>query len=583
MRLRVVLPAEELDLEVDVSEPLEVLRNQVFSLIDLAEEELVLILQGVGVVSDDHSLAKASEGAKLYVRKRVRDLPSTWKDACSALYIDEPTLQPTYRSEGLLVCGGCVTLCRDGLANEAEIHSGPMRCECMERNEGCFFGCRKEEWYPPAVQQEARGKLEEECKALWKQYYEKQIQDLTVRIRRLRHVVLKYEEEEIKEAALRSLPEEIKALQGFDKVEKLIKWFKNDFFQWLTTPLCTFCSVSTRLTATAAPSEEELLGLASSVDIYTCPFNHQTRFPRFHHPGKLLETRKGKWEEWAICCGLLLRAVGNEVRLVTDCEERMWNEVWSGEKERWVHCDCVEGKIDTPLLYEQVQGRKIGYVFAGSVGGVRDVTKRYVEREAEERRRVPEPWVELHLAELNIQAKTGLAQEIVQLYEKREKEEGVELAQGMKEPQAAEIPQDVPAAIPQENPAIPAEAMVVETSPPIQEQPIMQEPDKEVLPTAEPTAMEVEPSPSSSMVVEVTASPSRSMEEAKSPGSSPSREAFKVSFQAAFKQVMQGCGRSGCTNQLCASCPNTPKFTANAAVATIIKLLKSHEFHFCTQ
>jgi len=541
MRLRVVLPGEERDLEADLAEPLEVLKNQVFSLIDLPEEDLVLILEGVGVLKDDQSLAKAVEGAKLYVRKRVKELPSTWKDACSAQYIDEPALQPTYRSEGLLVCGGCVTLCRDGLANEVEIHSGPMRCECMDKNPGCLFGCRKEEWYPPALQQEARSKLEEECKGLWKQYYAVQIQEMTVAIRRLRHVVLKYEEEAIKEEALRVLPEEIKSAQ--DKAEKVLKWFKADFFQWSNAPLCTFCSSSTQLTGTAAPSETELLGLASSVDIYTCPFGHQTRFPRFHHPGKLLQTKKGKREEWAICCGLLLKAAGLEVRVVTDCEQGMWNEVWSTEKGRWLHCDSVEGKIDTPLLYEQVQGRGIGYVFAVSVGGVRDVTKRYTGRYlGEQRGKVPEPWVELHLAELNLQAKSALDQDLVQFFEKRDKEESVELTQGMKDP--AETPQE----------QSPIEAMIVEPSP------------LSSLLSPQTTPVELPTSPK---------------EESKAV-SSPSREAVKQCFEAAFKQLTQGCGQSSCTNTLCASCPTAPKLTPNQAAATALKRIQSKEFHFCT-
>lgn len=564
MRLRVVLPVEEIDLEADLAEPLEVLRNQVFSLIDVLEEDLVLILEGVGILSDDQSLAKAVEGAKLYVRKRVKELPSTWKDSCSAQYIDDPTLQPTYRSEGLLVCGGCVTLCRDGLANEVEIHSGPMRCECLDKNPGCLFGCRKEEWYPPGLQQEARGKLEEECKGLWKQYYAAQIQEMTVVIRRLRHVVLKYEEEEMKEEALRVLPEEIKEAQGIDKAEKVIKWFKADFFQWSNTPLCTFCSTSTQLTGSAAPTEEELLGLASSVDIFSCPFGHQTRFPRFHHPGRLLQTRKGRREEWAICCGLLLKAAGLEVRLVTDCQQCMWNEVWSSEKERWLHCDSVEGKMDTPGMYEQMQGKGIGYVFAASVGGVRDVTKRYMGRYLGEKRgKVPEPWVDLFLAELNLQAKSTLNPEVVQLWEKRDKEESVELTQGMKE--SAEIPQET-SPLAQEAP--PIEAMIVDSS---------SVPESTKDPAIPPSVpIESTGSPASSMAVELPTSPSHS-------NSSPSREVVKKSFEAAFKQMTQGCGLPSCSNPHCAACLDAPKLTPSEAAATILKLFKSSEFHFCSQ
>ena len=545
MLLRVILPAQELDLEVDLSESIEVLRNQVYSLTEIQEEDLVLILEGIGVLKEDQDLTKVQENAKLYVRKRVKELPVTWIESCTALFVEDPALQPTYNSEGLMVCGGCVTLCRDGFSNDVEIHSGPIRCQCLSSNPDCLFACRKEEWFPPDQQQIAREKLELECSTLWKQYYEEHIQRFTVHIRRLRHVVLKFEDEDLTRSALHTIPQNIQDATGNTKLELLLTWFKTDFFQWISTPICTFCSNSTRLTGTSQPTEDEFPGLPSTIELYTCPFTHQTRFPRFHHPGRLLETRKGRWIEWAICSGLMLKSLGFEVRLVSDCEERMWNEVWDREKERWVHWDAVEGKSDCPLMYSEGQKREMEYVIAVDVGGVKDVTNRYAGMNRKTRGKVPEPWIKMHLNEVNIQAKAKLPADTVQLYEQRDREEDVELAQGMKDPA------------------------------PHQPEPMCIEPTPPTTPPAVPSTDQP------SLTVDIPSSPSPSLEEVKTPSSSSSQSDFKVTFEAAFRQVTQGCSAPTCSNPLCAKCPEAPQLSPSQAAAMVLKLLKTREFHFC--
>jgi peptide-N4-(N-acetyl-beta-glucosaminyl)asparagine amidase len=48
------------------------------------------------------------------------------------------------------------------------------------------------------------------------------------------------------------------------------------------------------------PNAEERRFHAGVVELYYCDSCHRvTRFPRYNHPGKLLQTRRGRCGEWA--------------------------------------------------------------------------------------------------------------------------------------------------------------------------------------------------------------------------------------------------------------------------------------------
>ena len=174
--------------------------------------------------------------------------------------------------------------------------------------------------------------------------------------------------------------------------------------------------------------------VSSSGRCSTCA--HVTRFPRYNHPGKLLETRRGRCGEWANCFGLVARGCGFEVRYVLDWTDHVWIEYFSHSQvlfassplfllvslalsrsfslflalsrifslfharsrslrsstcqllnfffqNRWVHGDTCEEGHDKPLLYEHGWGKKLTYVIAFAVDGIQDVTWRYTTKQSQ--------------------------------------------------------------------------------------------------------------------------------------------------------------------------------------------------------
>lgn len=71
------------------------------------------------------------------------------------------------------------------------------------------------------------------------------------------------------------------------------------------------------------------------------------------------ETRQGRCGEFANCKALVLRAMGFEVRHVTDWTDHVWVEVYSDAQQRWIHCDSDENH-----LYERAMNKKLSYIIA---------------------------------------------------------------------------------------------------------------------------------------------------------------------------------------------------------------------------
>ncbi|XP_015259936.1 PREDICTED: peptide-N(4)-(N-acetyl-beta-glucosaminyl)asparagine amidase [Cyprinodon variegatus] len=178
---------------------------------------------------------------------------------------------------------------------------------------------------------------------------------------------------------------------------ELLRWFKQDFFSWVDRLPCSRCGGPTTHGQALSPTAEELRWGAQRVENHYCQSCQlSTRFPRYNHPEKLLETRRGRCGEWANCFTLCCRALGLEARYVWDSTDHVWTEVYSESQRRWLHCDSCENACDKPLLYEVGWGKKLAYVLAFSKDQVVDVTWRYSCKHPEvlsRRTRVQEAWL----------------------------------------------------------------------------------------------------------------------------------------------------------------------------------------------
>ena len=159
---------------------------------------------------------------------------------------------------------------------------------------------------------------------------------------------------------------------------ELLTWFKTDFFHWMDKPECSSCRGPTMSVGNTTPTAAELTWGGNRVELYKCSrCNNETRFPRYNHPGKLLETRVGRCGEWANCFTLCCRAMGLEARYVLDWTDHVWTEVYSPTQRRWLHADSTEMLCDKPLTYEAGWHKKLTYIIAFSCDDIQDVTWRY--------------------------------------------------------------------------------------------------------------------------------------------------------------------------------------------------------------
>ncbi|KAF5292300.1 hypothetical protein FQA39_LY03334 [Lamprigera yunnana] len=160
---------------------------------------------------------------------------------------------------------------------------------------------------------------------------------------------------------------------------ELLSWFKNEFFTWVDSPDCRFCSGTT--TFYNMSNDPKLMVYTQRVEMHKCT-NCQllTPFPRYNNVYILLLTRSGRCGEWANTFTLICCALGWDARLVVDQGDHVWTEVFSTTQNRWVHCDPCENAYDTPLIYESGWGKQLTYVIAYSADEVQDVTWRYTSQ-----------------------------------------------------------------------------------------------------------------------------------------------------------------------------------------------------------
>lgn len=63
-----------------------------------------------------------------------------------------------------------------------------------------------------------------------------------------------------------------------------------------------------------------------------------------------------------------------------DFTDHVWIEVWLPSLRRFVHVDCCERALDSPLMYESGWGKQLTYVLSFSRYGVIDATSRYTRK-----------------------------------------------------------------------------------------------------------------------------------------------------------------------------------------------------------
>ncbi|KTF75149.1 hypothetical protein cypCar_00040856 [Cyprinus carpio] len=246
--------------------------------------------------------------------------------------------------------------------------------------------------------------------------------------------VLIYESPELQQKALNCIPHELLITRAKERLKQakdadpactlgeedmlvldLLQWFKGDFFSWVDNLPCSRCGGATQPSGSLPPSNDDLHWDAGRVEnhyCHTCQLS--TRFPRYNHPEKLLESRKGRCGEWANCFTLLCRALGLEARYIWDSTDHVWTEVYSQSQRRWLHCDPCENTCDKPLLYEVGWGKKLSYILAFSKDQVVDVTWRYSCKHPEvlsRRTQVQETWLLRTLNGLNATRQQSLGAE----------------------------------------------------------------------------------------------------------------------------------------------------------------------------
>ncbi|KAG0729781.1 Peptide-N(4)-(N-acetyl-beta-glucosaminyl)asparagine amidase [Chionoecetes opilio] len=201
---------------------------------------------------------------------------------------------------------------------------------------------------------------------------------------------------------------------------ELLAWFKGSFFTWFDLPTCPVCDQRMTSVGCDEPCAATELGApelwrATDALLRQHSFVRQDcstaeSFVRYNHPRKLLETRRGRCGEWANCFTLLCRTLGMDARYIWDATDHVWTEVYSQSQMRWLHADCCENKMDSPLMYEHGWGKKLSYIFAFSKDEVTDVTWRYTAKRKEimpRRNRCGEQWLAERLLHMNNTRREG--------------------------------------------------------------------------------------------------------------------------------------------------------------------------------
>jgi len=433
------------ELMMEVDDEVSFLRFQLYSLTDIPPESQVILGIGSSPLTDTTNLSKSGirDGQVITVtRKSATPTPTAipakvvpsgpipspqeWQSACSRVYLgDDAAQQPGANVNGRPICIGCAGNCHMPQTIQPRMSRDAMSCQCGSAGHFCLFAARAARGH-----ERVTGALREQLVKMTASFAAQQIAQMAAprmqaMARRLQNCVAGYEydDPELHRQALAVIPvaelherarkqreiatDETRLPYRDELLVKLLIWFKQEFFKWVNQPPCDRCQGGTDGIGGSAPTPEEAKYRAGMVEMYRCKNTSCgaiTRFPRYNHAGKLLQTRRGRCGEWAQCFTLCCRAMGFEARFVNDWTDHVWTEVFSEASNRWQHCDSCETSRDSPLLYESGWGKKLSYVVAVSGEEVVDVTQRYTHKWSEvltRRTDCAEDWLATMITGLN--------------------------------------------------------------------------------------------------------------------------------------------------------------------------------------
>ncbi|KAH3760725.1 peptide N-glycanase [Pelomyxa schiedti] len=433
------------DLEVDTDEVALLFKMQLYALTTVAPEDQKIIglkgtvndednLNSCGITPGKHlillgpksSISDATTSTSAPVATPETITPSSvpmtqqctvpamstdWQSTCSRVFFPfEEIRQPIFLTQGRKICFGCKHACHQGSVTIDDNSGSPAVCQCGEIGTCLFLPLVTGIGAPLPVQRSILSEMSESLMRGARASVE-----IKNRVKNSLEQMKLYEQPALQQKARSLVPVDV--LQELAKttpnvsspedgfVVELLKWFKTQFFSWVDQPPCDRCGGKTTAAGMGQPSQAEMQGMAGRVELYRCSTCQViTRFPRYNHPGKLLETRKGRCGEWANAFCLILRSLGCNSRYVLDFTDHVWAEIYSDSLGRWVHCDCCESAFDKPLMYERGWQKKLTYVFAFAVDEVVDVTRRYTENFPEvltRRTLAGEPWLQSFLLSTN--------------------------------------------------------------------------------------------------------------------------------------------------------------------------------------
>jgi transglutaminase-like putative cysteine protease len=98
---------------------------------------------------------------------------------------------------------------------------------------------------------------------------------------------------------------------------------------------------------------------------------------RHEDPFEIIKYGQGKCREFSVLFTAVCLVNGYRARLILDMSDHAWTEVWNTKRNKWIHIDPSEKRINDPEMYERDWKKNLKEVYAFEKGNMEDVTKTY--------------------------------------------------------------------------------------------------------------------------------------------------------------------------------------------------------------